>query len=167
MYSKKFKIFGSEEKWQSQFDQRYSCRCRSLNSPSGFRYWTCTQISLQRCTLPRPPLRPHTYLSLCPFSLPSSPSHLTVGWVRTVSAVKGLCVGAAARVILRGLLCQSQEVWGSLRRSEEPGGAGGPALDWARGPGAGRGPRCWPAARSGPLSGHGLVSFTDSLFSIR
>lgn len=84
------------------------------------------------------PLRPHTYLSLCPFSVSSSPSHLTVGWVRTVSAVKGLCVRAAARVILRSLLCQSQEVWGARRGR-------GPAIDRARAPGAGRRPGAAPS----------------------
>lgn len=35
------------------------------------------------------------------------------------------------------------------------------------GPWSWPGPWCWLAARSSPFSGHGRVSFTDSLFSIR
>lgn len=63
-------------------------------------------------------LRPHTYLYPRPFSLSSSSSssHLTVGWVWTVSALKGLCVGPL-RVLSSVASCVSH------KRSEEPEGA--------------------------------------------
>lgn len=61
-----------------------------------------------------------------------------------MSAVKGLCVEAAARVILPAP-CVSH------KRSEEPGGA---AVNGARGPGAGRAPGAGrrPGAAPSPVT---------------
>lgn len=116
-----------------------------------FQDLDCPQISLQWCSLPPPPPFSPSDLTLVCLSVSSSPSHLTVGWVWTVSALKGLCVEAAARVILRGLLCQSQEVWGGLRSPEGPEG---PAIDWTWGLGAGRAPGAgWrPGAAPSPVT---------------
>lgn len=107
-----------------------------------FQDLDCPQIGLQWCSLPPSPLSSPSDLTLICLSVSSSPSHLTVGWVRTVSALKSLCVKAAAHVILRGLLCQSQEVWGGLKSPEGPEG---PAIDWARGLGAGQRPGAAPS----------------------
>lgn len=70
-----------------------------------------------------------------------------------------MCRGRCACYPLQPLVSVTR----GLRTPEGPG-----ASDrLSPGPRSWPGPRCWLAARGGPFSGHGLVSFTDSLFSIR